>query len=80
MNDGSTTRSPSSQAAEAIKKVEIWEQADILSDDEAWEIGSQDASDGARVCQEHLHNNNWAELPQNCLVTRDFNAAQFSHI
>ncbi|XP_050563644.1 uncharacterized protein LOC126913017 [Spodoptera frugiperda] len=45
MNDGSTTRSPSSQAAEAIKKVEIWEQADILSDDEAWEIGSQDASD-----------------------------------
>ncbi|CAH2097765.1 unnamed protein product [Euphydryas editha] len=36
--------------------------------------------DGARVCQEHLQNNNWAELPQNCLVTHDFNATQFSHI
>lgn len=31
------------------------------------------------MCQEH-QNNNWAELPQNCLVTHDFNAAQFSHI
>lgn len=36
--------------------------------------------DGARVCQEHLENNNWAELPQNCHVTHDFNAAQFGDI
>ncbi|RVE47698.1 hypothetical protein evm_007687 [Chilo suppressalis] len=36
--------------------------------------------DGARVYQEHLQNDNWAELPQNCLTTHDFSAAQFSHV
>ncbi|XP_022834143.1 uncharacterized protein LOC111361921, partial [Spodoptera litura] len=47
MSEGSTTCSPSSksQAAEAIQRVETWEQAEILTDDEAWDFRSQDKSE-----------------------------------
>ncbi|KAF9822732.1 hypothetical protein SFRURICE_001091 [Spodoptera frugiperda] len=43
----SITCSPSSktQAAEAIQRVETWAQAEILSDDEAWDFRTQDTLD-----------------------------------
>ncbi|KAF9822774.1 hypothetical protein SFRURICE_019464 [Spodoptera frugiperda] len=46
-SEGSITCSPSSktQAAEAIQRVETWAQAEILSDDEAWDFRTQDTLD-----------------------------------
>lgn len=47
MSEGSTACSPSSkfQAADTLQRVETWEQAEILSDDETWDFRSQDKSD-----------------------------------
>lgn len=36
--------------------------------------------DSARVCTEHLQNNEWSNLPQMCNVTHDFNDAQFTSL
>lgn len=46
-SEGSITCSPSSktQAAEVIQRVETWAQAEILSDDEAWDFRTQDTLD-----------------------------------